>query len=229
MNIKDFVLNTEFKKFLDKAKVLEVKIKNADPTLEDITLDELSYKKYFYYPGRFKIGLIIFFIMIVYMAFFSGAAVAIPDLLVNNPSYEIKSISFVLSLIVSGLVSFSHLGFTLSGYYYGAVIQRYLNSVVFFYSLAMALLRGVSSAVGFYFLFIALCCLFIKLILNSQYYIGFLWMRICTRVNRILFKNELDKIKGLNKKQLREYSRAMRLEKRKKIRDKKRANQSVEK
>ncbi len=70
MNMKDFILNTEFKKLLGKAKDLEAKIKNADPVLKNITLNDLSYNKYFSYPGRFKIGFIIFFIMIVYMAFF---------------------------------------------------------------------------------------------------------------------------------------------------------------
>ncbi|MCP9266590.1 hypothetical protein M5U04_00365 [Xenorhabdus sp. XENO-1] len=70
MNIKDFILNTEFKKFLGKAKDLEAKIKNADPSLENITLNDLSYNKYFSYPGRFKIGFIIFFITVIYMAFF---------------------------------------------------------------------------------------------------------------------------------------------------------------
>ncbi|MBD2811202.1 hypothetical protein ID853_09995 [Xenorhabdus sp. Vera] len=229
MNIKYFVLNTGFKKLLDKTNDLEVKIKNNDPALEYITLDELSYKKYVYYSGRVKIVFVIFFITIVYMAFFSGAALSIPKLLVNNPSYEIKSISFVLSLIISGVISFTHLWLTLSGCYYGPVIQKYVNSVVFFSSLVIALLTGVSSPDFIYFFFIALCCLLIKLILNGQYYSGFIWARMCVRVNNIIFKNEINKLKGFNKKQLREYSRIINLEKRKKIRDKKRANQSVEK
>ncbi|CEE92245.1 conserved hypothetical protein [Xenorhabdus nematophila str. Anatoliense] len=74
-----------------------------------------------------------------------------------------------------------------------------------------------------------MCCLLIKLILNGQYYSGFIWARMCIRVNNIIFKNEINKLKGFNKKQLREYSRIINLEKRKKIRDKKRASQAVEK
>ncbi|PHM50346.1 hypothetical protein [Xenorhabdus miraniensis] len=223
MNIKDFFLDTEFRKFLDRASVLEAKIKSSDPTLEYIALDESSNKKYFYYPGRFRIGLIIFFIMIVYMAFFSGVATFIPGLLVNNPSHEIKSIAFVLSLMISGIISLSHIGLTLSGYYYGPFIQRYLNSVIFFCSLVLSFIKGMPDFGVFYFLFIALCCFFIKLIFNGQYYSGFLWTRMCIRVNHLLFKNELNKLNGFNKKQLREYSRMMKQEKRKKIRDKKRA------
>ncbi|MDC9620689.1 hypothetical protein PSI22_03330 [Xenorhabdus sp. XENO-7] len=225
MNIKYFVLNTEFKKLLVKTKDLEAKIQNTDPLLENITLNDLSYNKYFSYPGRFKIGFIIFFITIVYMAFFSGAAVAIPSLLIGNPSYEIKAFSFILSLIISAFISFSHIGLTLSGYYYGPVIQKYTNTVVFFFSLSISYLSGVSDSDFFYFLSIALCCFFIKLILNGEYYSGFIWAKMCVRVERVIFNNELDKIKGFNKKQLREYSRVMKLEKRKKIRDGKRKKQ----
>ncbi|MDX7986141.1 hypothetical protein FE392_02155 [Xenorhabdus sp. 12] len=222
MNIKDFLLNTGFKKLLDRTYDLEVKIKNSDPELEHITLDELSYKKYVNYPGRIKIVFLIFFITIVYMAFFSGIALSIPNLLVSQPSHEIKTIAFFLSLIISGVISFFHLWFTLGGYYYGPVIQKHVNSVVFFSSLAIAIFSGVFSSDFIYFFFIALCCLFIKLILNGAYYSGFIWSRMCIRVNDVLFKKELNKLNGLNKKQLREYSRNSQLEKRKKIRDKKR-------
>ncbi|SFN83597.1 hypothetical protein [Xenorhabdus japonica] len=229
MNIKSFVLNAGFKKLLDKSRDLESKIKTADPTIEHITVDERSYKKFFDYPGRFKITLIIFFITIVFMAFFSGAAVAIPDLLINNPSNEIKAFSFLLSLLISGVISIFHIGFTLSGYYYGPVIHKIVNSIVFIFSLFVAILKEAFDSDGLYFFSIALCCLLIKFILNSQYYSDFIWTRMCLRINRVVFKSELDKIKVFNKKQLREYSRALKLEKRKKIRDKKRARHSEEK
>ncbi|MDC9597567.1 hypothetical protein [Xenorhabdus anantnagensis] len=227
MNIKSFVLNEGFKKLLDKSIDLESKIKTADPALENITVDERSYKKFLDYPGRLKITLIIFFITIVYMAFFSGAAVAIPDLLINNsPSNEIKSFSFVLSLLISGVISIFHIGFTLRGYYYGPVIHKSVNSIVFIFSLFICILQETFISDGVYFFSIMLCCLLIKLILNSQYYSDFIWTRMCLRINRVLFENELNKIKVFNKKQLREYSRVLKLEKRKKIRDKKRARHS---
>ncbi|MDE9555663.1 hypothetical protein KKJ06_09530 [Xenorhabdus bovienii] len=216
MNMKDFILNTEFKKLLGKAKDLEAKIKNADPVLKNITLNDLSYNKYFSYPGRFKIGFIIFFIMIVYMAFFSGVAVAIPSLLMENPSYEIKAFSFILSLIISAFISFSHIGLTLSGYYYGPVVQKYTNTVVFFFSLFISYLKGVYDSDFFYFSAIALCCLFIKLMLNSKYYSGFILAKMFIRVERVVFNDELDKIKGFNKKKLREYSRSIKSKNRKK-------------
>ncbi len=118
--------------------------------------------------------------------------------------------------MLSAFISFSHIGLTLSGYYYGPVIQKYTNTVVFFFSLSMSYLKGVYDSDLFYFSAIALCCLFIKLMLNGKYYSGFIWAKMCIRVERIVFNDELDKIKGFNKKQLREYSRTIKSKKRKK-------------
>ncbi|CCW31293.1 conserved hypothetical protein [Xenorhabdus nematophila F1] len=61
-----------------------------------------------------------------------------------------------------------------------------------------------------------------KKILNGRYYTDFILANIHYRISIILEKRELNKIKCLNKKQLREYSREIQLEKRKKIRAKKR-------
>ncbi|MDX7993178.1 hypothetical protein [Xenorhabdus littoralis] len=229
MRIKEFIFDTGLKKLFDKGKELEGKIKNNDPVLENIILDVRSYKEYFCYPGQYKIRLIISFIAIVYMFFFSGLAAALPALLIQNPSNEIKAIFFISILVVAGFITLSQVVFTLKGYYYGSVIQYYLNYFVFLFSLLVICIGKLTNISFAYFFFMALCCIVIKKILNSHYYTDFILSSMHYRIALILENRELNKLKGFNRKQLREYSRMMKSEKRKKIRSDKRERQSMDK
>ncbi|WP_340621722.1 hypothetical protein [Xenorhabdus siamensis] len=71
MKIKDFIFNTEFKKLLKETKSLEAKLKDSDPELENVALDDQSYKEYFDFPARLKIVLVFLFIIFVHLSFSS--------------------------------------------------------------------------------------------------------------------------------------------------------------
>ncbi|PHM59340.1 hypothetical protein [Xenorhabdus sp. KK7.4] len=222
MKTKEFIFNVGFKKLLNETKELEEKLKKSDPELENITLDDQSYKRYFYFPVRFKIVLVFLFVILIHLSFFFGLTKIIPDFLTDNPNDKIKSVSFISSLILGMTITFFSVSFTLSGFYYGIIIQKNLNTIIFFSSLFICYLKFINNHDYIYFFFITLCCILIKFILNSQYYAGFILSRIYIRIGNITFKRELKKIQGFNKKELREYSRELKLKKRKNIRDKKR-------
>ncbi|OTA20502.1 hypothetical protein Xbed_01306 [Xenorhabdus beddingii] len=229
MSIKEFIFDIGLRKLFYKSKELEKKIKNNDPVLENIILGGRDYKKYFCYPGKCKIRIVISFIIMIYIAFFSSAAAVLPELLIQNPTNKISAIFFIVTLIIIGLTSLLQVGFISKGYYYGSVIQNYLNYLVFFSSLLIACSENISNISSAYFIFIALCCLIVKKTLNGRYYTDFILACMHYRIAILMENRELDKIKGFNKKQFREYSRMMKLKKRKSIKDKKRARQSVEK
>ncbi|WP_237385790.1 hypothetical protein [Xenorhabdus sp. Sc-CR9] len=229
MKIKEFIFDAGLRELFYKGKELENMIRNNDPALENIILDVRDYKKYFCSSGQYKIRLLISIIAMVYLFFFSGVAAALPVLLIKNPSHEIMATFFMLTLVIAACVSFLHVGFTLKGYYYGSVIRNYLNYIVFFSSLFIIFSNKTSNVSSIYFIFIAVCCFVIKITLNSRYYTDFILANMRYRIAIIIDRKEMNKIQGLNKKQLREYSRALKLAKRKKIRDQKRENQSVEK
>ncbi|CCW31294.1 hypothetical protein ABLA30_15230 [Xenorhabdus nematophila] len=162
MKIKEFIFDAGLKKLVGKGKEQEEKIKNADPALENITLDVRDYRKYFCSSGRYKIRLVISLIAVVYMLFFSSLAAVLPTLFIQNPSHETRAIFFVITLIIASLISLLHVGFTLKGYYYGSVINHYLNYLVFFSSLLIICFGKISNIASIYFISIALCCLVIK-------------------------------------------------------------------
>ncbi|PHM36272.1 hypothetical protein [Xenorhabdus innexi] len=221
MKTKNFIFNLGFKKLLNEAKGLEEKLKRSDSEWENINFYDKSYKNYFCLPARFKIVSVFLFIMLVHLSFFFGLAKTIPDFLIDDPNDKIKSVSFISSLILGMIIVFLNVSFTLGGIYYGLIIQKNLNTIILFFSSLIFYLKFINNHDYIYFAFIILSCILIKIILNSQYYAEFILSRIYIRIENINFKKELKKIQGFNKKELREYSREIKLKKRKKIRDEK--------